>query len=200
MKKEFSFFEFVGIIVPSTILLFFLNYILSKVYNLSVVDFSKLGDSLIFIIIAYGFGHILQGVGNYFEWLLWLIYGGMPTNWLTKPNRFGNTLFQTKEREKLLAKIYNEFDEEPYKDYGRLIYTKLFTKKLTDRVDIFNGNYSLMRGISVSLLLLFFLCTYYFSWKIALLPGMLFIISTIRMVRFAKYYAKEIYRTYLVTD
>jgi hypothetical protein len=199
MKREFSFYEFVGIMVPSITFLFFLNLIITKVYQITLVDFSKIGESIIFIVIAYGFGHLLQGLGNYFELFVWFIYGGMPTSWLTKKNRFGNYLFDKNKQEKLLNNVYAEYGKEDNKDYRRLIYTKLFAKKLTDRIDIFNGNYSLMRGLSVSFILLSFVCCYYFKWQIVILPAILSIIAVIRMFRFAKYYAKEVYRTYLVT-
>lgn len=167
------------------------------VYKLTLVDFSKFGESLIFIVVAYGFGHILQGLGNYFESFLWFIYGGMPTSWLTKKNRFGKYLFEKSDREKIVEKIYTEYGKEEGKDFSRFIYTKLFVKKLTDRIDIFNGNYSLLRGLSVCFIILSGLCIYYFNWQITIVAFLFSIIAIIRTIRFAKYYAKEIYRTYL---
>ena len=91
MKKEFSFYEFVGILVPGVTLLFFSEVIIESIYQKTIIDFSKGGESVVFLVIAYGIGHILQAVGNVFENIMWMVFGSMPTQWLTKKNRFGNT-------------------------------------------------------------------------------------------------------------
>ena len=77
MKKEFSFYEFVGVIVPSVILLFFLNAMISEIFGKSIVDFSKVGDTTVFLIVSYGFGHLIHALGNVFEKIIWWFAGGM---------------------------------------------------------------------------------------------------------------------------
>jgi hypothetical protein len=195
MKKDFSFYEFVGILVPSVILLYSIHLIVSIVYTKQYVDFGKVGDTVIFTIICYGVGHIIQSLGNLFESLIWTIYGGMPSLWINKKNRFGQTLFDDILNQKILEKLNQRFGDD-LKDYGRLTYNLLFQNNKTSRIDIFNGNYSLFRGLAISFLLISIMCGYYFNWTITLLSLIPFVLALLRMIRFAKYYATETYRTF----
>jgi len=195
MKKEFSFYEFVGIIVPSVIFLFSAQLIIENVYQRQIVDFSKIGETTIFIIVSYGLGHILQSLGNIFENILWFIYGGMPSKWLNTKNRFGNNLFENSLNQSILYKAKQEFGID-ITDYGRLAYNLIFLKGKTARIDIFNGNYSLFRGLSISFMLLVIMCAIFFTWQITLVAMVPFILAVRRMIRFAKYYATETFRTF----
>lgn len=202
MKKEFSFYEFVGIVVPGVTLLFFSNVIFEVTYKTAIVDFSKIGEFIVFLIIAYGIGHILQAVGNLFESIVWKIFGSMPTNWLTIKNRFGRTLFDNEQSEKIKAKIFQQFDEKSGKDYGRDVYNWLSLKdKITEkRIDVFNANYSLFRGLTVTFYMLTFIVGIFLGWKLILAPLVLGILANLRMFRFAKLYATEIFRTFYNYD
>lgn len=199
MKKEFSLYEFVGILIPSITLLFFTELLIDIVYDFKIVDFSKLGESIIFLMVAYGLGHILHGFGNLLEWLLWKVFGGMPTNWLTKKPRLYQKLLDDFETKKILEKINSEIGESEQKDYGRLIYTKLFAKGLTNRIDIFNANYSLFRGLTTAFIILGILTFNLIDWRYSLISFIIAFIALIRMIRFAKLYAREVFRTYLTS-
>lgn len=194
MKKEFSFYEFVGIIVPSAIFLYSTQLIIEFVYQKQIVDFGKIGETAIFVIVCYGVGHILQSLGNIFENILWFIYGGMPSKWLTSKNRFGKNLFDKPLNDKISEKVKLQFGDG-ISDYGRLTYNLIFLKEKTARIDIFNGNYSLFRGLSVCFLLITIMCGFFFSLQIATLATIPFFLSLMRMIRFAKYYATETFRT-----
>jgi hypothetical protein len=195
MKKEFSFYEFVGILVPSAILLYATQIIIEIVYQKQIVDFGKLGESIIFVIICYGVGHTLQSLGNIVENAVWFLYGSKPTGWLTKKNRFGKTLFENPLNQRIEEKVKHKFGDD-IKDYGSLTYNLLFQNGKTSRIDIFNGNYSLFRGLAISFLLITVMCGYFFDWKITGIAIIPFILSLMRMVRFAKYYATETFRTF----
>src|SRR5262249_50298328 len=122
MKREFSFYEFVGILVPGVTVLFFSEVMIEMFYKKNIIDFSKIGESVIFLIIAYGIGHILQSLGNLFENIMWKLFGGIPTQWLTKKNRFGVTLFDSEQTEKIKTKIFQRFGEKIGKDYGKDVH------------------------------------------------------------------------------
>lgn len=198
MKKEFSFYEFVGILVPGVTLLFFSEVIIELVYQKTIIDFSKVGESVVFLIIAYGIGHILQAVGNAFEIVMWKLFGSMPTQWLTKKNRFGGTLFDAEQSDKIKTKVFQHFGEKSGKDYGRDIYNWLSLKeKVTEkRIDVFNANYSQFRGLTVTFYSLAIIVWVFLGWKLMLVPLALGLLSNFRMFRFAKLYATEIFRTY----
>jgi hypothetical protein len=203
MKKEFSFYEFVGILVPGVTLLFFSEVIVELVYKKTIIDFSKVGESVVFLIIAYGIGHILQAVGNLFETLMWeLLFGGRPSHWLTKKNRFGLTLFDPEQEQKIKTKIFQQFGETKNKDYGKDIHNWLSLKeKITEkRIDVFNANYSLFRGLTVSFYLLTIIVLILLGWKLILIPLVLGLLSNFRMFRFGKLFATEVFRTYLYLD
>lgn len=195
MKKDFSFYEFVGIIVPSTILLYSTQLIIEFVYQKQIVDFAKIGETAIFVVVCYGVGHILQSLGNIFESILWFIYGGMPSKWLISKNRFGNNLFDNPLNDKIIEKVKLQFGDG-ISDYGRLTYNLIFLKEKTARIDIFNGNYSLFRGLSVCFLLITIICSFFFNWQTITLASIPFFLSLMRMIRFAKYYATETFRTF----
>ena len=198
MKKEFSFYEFVGILVPGVMILFFGAISYEDITGKSIVDFSKFGESLIFIIVAYGTGHILHSIGNLYESIFWELFGGMPTQWLIKKNRFGKFLFSKTQREAILSKIKNQFGDSLEKDYGMDVYNWLSLKKevTVKRIDVFNANYSLLRGMAVTFYLLTISSMFFFSWKVVLAALVLGLLSNYRMYRFAKIHAIEIYRTY----
>ncbi len=195
MKKEFSFYEFTSIIVPSVILLFSLNAIFEHVEKKVIVDFGKIGETVIFMIIAYGVGHIIQSLGNIYEKAIWTFYIGMPTKWLTNKNRFGKNLFEEKLNQTIIIKVKEKYAEE-CNDYGQLVYNKLYLDGKTNRIDIFLGNYGLYRGLSITFFILFLLSFYYYNWQITIVMFLVFILITRRMIRFAIYYAKEVYKTF----
>ncbi len=195
MKREFSFYEFVAILVPSALLLYASQLIIEHVYHKQIVDFAKIGETVIFVIICYGVGHIIQSLGNFFEDIVWFVYGGMPTKWLTHKNRFNKYLFEQSLNQRIVEQVKNRFGDD-IEDYGRLTYNLLFQKHKTKRIDIFNGNYSLFRGLAVSFLIITALCSYYLTWPISLIALVPFILATVRMIRFAKYYATETFRTF----
>lgn len=201
MKKEFSFYEFVGIIVPSVILLFFVEYILETVYRITLFDFSKIGESVVFVVVGYGLGHMLQALGYGLEKILWWFFNGKPSNWLyfTPKSKF-QTLFDSKTKEKILSKIHNKFGKSDNKNYAHNIYVLLFHKKLTDRIDIFNGNYSLFRGLSIAFIISTILFSLYYRNWVFLIFLALAIVAIIRMVHFAKLYARELFQTFMTMD
>jgi hypothetical protein len=197
MKKEFSFYEFAGIIVPSVTFLFCMQLLIEIETGKQIINFASLGESIAFLIVAYAFGHILQGMGNAYEWILWRkLYGGMPSNWITKATRFNSKLLDDDFKNKLLAKLYAKFGEVPKKDYGRDAYKAVEYAGKSQRADIFNGNYSLFRGLVIAFIGVTIATVNFFGWRYSIFPFLCVIICHIRMVRFAKYYASDVYRTY----
>lgn len=198
MKREFSFYEFVGIMVPSVTLLFFLQELYVFHYQSPrVVDYTNIGESIIFLVIAYGFGHLLHAVSNLYEYILWKIAGGMPSQWLLRKNNFGKTLFDDHLTYMIRDKLIANYGDDRGNDYGRLVLSKLRSEQKAATLEIFNGNYSLSRGLAVAFLILAVLCfgigQLSFGWSAILICA----IATYRMIRFSLYFARELYRCYL---
>ena len=121
----------------------------------------------------------------------------MPTKWLLNLNRFDESVVDNAVKNKVIDKLTAEFTTiDNSIDYGLIIYNKLAQKQLTTRIDIFNGNYSLFRGLNVTFLSLGSYLLYLREWLLAGICLFCLFICIRRMVRFAKHYAKEIYRCY----
>ncbi len=86
--------------------MFFAELIVENVYAKDIIGFSEIGESIVFIFIAFGIRHILQVIGNVFESIFWKIIGGMPTQWFTKKNLFRIELFDSEKTEKIRTKIF----------------------------------------------------------------------------------------------
>lgn len=195
MKKELSYYEFAGILVPSVIFLYVTNFISGFIYEKQLVDFGKIGETVVFFILAYGFGQLLQGLGNIFEKIYWALWKGMPTKWLSSKNRLGNNLFNDELNSRILINVEQKFGHG-LADYGKAVNSYVIQKGSVSRIDIFNSNYSLFRGLSVSFLLISIICFHYFDWTIAVYPMVFFLLAVMRMHRFAVHYASEVFRTF----
>ncbi|MDP9316368.1 MAG: hypothetical protein M3R24_36865 [Chloroflexota bacterium] len=85
----------------------------------------------------------------------------------------------------------------------RQIYAAVSLKGMAGRVDVFNGNYGICRGIAAALLIVLVILTIGSAlhyWNIQL--GLIFCLALAlyRMDRFAKHYARELYAQFLQTN
>lgn len=203
MKKEFSFYEFVGVIAPGAILLIGLQYCFPAFAGyLKKPDFS-LGDLGVFIILSYVLGHLIAAVGNLLEYLYWRCWQGKPTQWIRKEDCAfldGSQIKVLPEKLTLLLgfPVHSPKDYEPDKWHSitRQVAAALHQAKVADRMEIFNGNYGLLRGMAAALLVItpmLPLCKGLEAWPEALFAAFLFVMAVYRMHRFGCHYARELY-------
>ena len=210
--KNFDFYEFAGVLTPGTLFL----YSISLIYpNLAIYiqgkDFT-VGQLGLFVILSYVAGHLLQALGNLIEWLYWNIYGGMPTDWVRTNKTKKNFLISEQQIDLLERQIQSKLKlTEPFtfsdklskKDWSgltRQICAAVQTGERSQRIDIFNGNYGLFRGIASAFLGALILLTIENGltyWKISLLLLSGFGVAIFRMDRFGKYYAREVFIQFL---
>jgi hypothetical protein len=197
MKKEISFYEFVGILMPGSIILFGTNFILLRGTKNELFDMAKIGETVVFLVLAYATGHFVQAIANILEKPLWWIFGGMPTDWLLKPNRFKKKLFPEPLNQQICDKVTAKYGGN-VTHVGRLVYNHIFLNSKTGRIDVFNGNYSLFRGLTIASLLLGIISIphYHLNWWQGILALSPSILMLRRMIRFANYYATETFRTF----
>lgn len=209
MKKDFSFYEFVGVIAPGTVVLLVLLYVFpDAVSNAYLKDFSisKFG---IFIIVAYVAGHLIQSVGNVVERVWWYFFGGMPTTWVI---RKGNCPFLSDEQHaSILPRVSSilklptkyalqEYSAQDWFSVARQIYAAVKTANAAERVDIFNGNYGFFRGIAASLILAIILVLVkarFTEPSLLAIFCITFAMAIARMHLFGKHYARELYIQFL---
>ncbi len=203
MNRSFDFYEFAGVIVPGAVLTLGLMLLFPE----SRVFFSKdgvtFGELGLFIVIAYAAGHLVQGIGNWIEWIWWKVWGGLPSRRVLSGH-----LLSADQHERVVAALRE--DGNVTNDIAtcsssealaivREVYSVVAGSGKAGRVDIFNGNYGLLRGLAAAFLMLLIA-------SVTLMKG-LFVIASLcvllalalqRMHRFGKHYALELFVQYLL--
>ena len=202
--KSFNLYEFSGVLIPGTIILFGVSLCFPQLKGVLLTDIS-FGDFGIFIILAYASGQLVQAIGNLLEELWWRLQGGKPTDWIRKGQTRLLAKVQLKEladhiSKKLGLKIGNDLmgvSESDWHNIIRQIYSYISTKAATERVDTFNAYYGLNRGMAAAFLLLLVLSLMLNLgvWSAVMMTLML--LSLYRMNRFGENYARELFIQFL---
>lgn len=204
--KQFDHYEFSGLLLPGATLIAGLIVIFPKSISLDdllKVTFGSLG---VFVVLSYVLGHLVQAVGNLTEWLWWHAAGGLPTDWLrTKPHRLlsrdQTETLQPRARERLSV---------PHLDIGkatkrewyavtRQIHADVSGAGRSARVEIFNGNYGLHRGLAAALLCVAIAATLAEPrrFDVGIVAAVGSGLALIRMHRFGIHYARELFVQFL---
>jgi hypothetical protein len=200
--RNFEFYEFAALLTPGVITLAGLLWMFPSV-GPHPLDLST-GSLGLILILAYAAGHLIQIAGNLIENCYWMMWGGRPTDWVTA------------KKHSLISKPQILVLEEQVRDglpgfhfqelYGcgkvhwlaatRQIYAAVSKVGMAARVDIFNANYGLCRGMAASFLILLgsSLAAFHFTQiRREMLLLALFIAAMFRMHKFAVYYARELF-------
>lgn len=202
--KTPTFYEQVGIIIPGSVFLFGLLFYFPSLRELLAKDGVSVGQLGIFVLLSYAAGHLIAAVGNLGESLLWPLAGGMPTDWVTKQE---TTLISPQQRRQVESRIGSRLsitieslvglDRKVWWPISRQIYSDVARNGQPERVDTFNGNYGLNRGLSGACLLLVCIAVIARSWGSA---GLLLVLACVygyRAYRFGVYYGRELYVQFL---
>jgi hypothetical protein len=197
---KFDLYDYVGVIVPGTIVVLTLA-LLYPALAPTVQNSISLGDLGIMLILAFLVGHLLQAIGNVWEWIIWKPSGGMPTSW---PSKSASTLLTAAQKGRLETKLQSDFGTglDALSDGRgpiREIFVRIRQNGKPDRIEKFNRNYGLMRGAAAGFLvstLLVLINNPAEYQAIALLLGGVGL-ATYRMVRFGTHYAREVFAEYL---
>jgi len=207
--KELSFYEQVGILLPGAVLLFGLVLLAPEFRTaVSAEGAVTVGGLGLFLILAYALGHLVAAVGNLLEGVLWRLAGGMPASWVRDPKRA--RLLTAGQHQALLSKVKKRSGAEvtairglPRAEWRGLfsgIYRDVLSHDRSDRLEVMLGSYGLNRGLAAACLIL--LATTFVrqppQWRWYAV-GLAFAVAGygFRMVRFALYWAREVYAAYL---
>ena len=169
--------------------------------NISVGGFG------IFLILAYVGGHLVQAIGNALETIWWKLWGGMPTDWVWQGKRTLLSAAQMTALGELTKKLglggsvdTKAMPSSAVSAMTRQVYALVASEGRAGRVDVFNGNYGLMRGIASALLFVacLIMATDFRNWVVALAVLGGAAISVYRMHRFGRLYARELFVQFLV--
>src|SRR5262245_47565209 len=154
--KRFDFYEFAGVLAPGVVVMYGLARIypgLGILVHDEKVGFGELG---LLLILAYVAGDLLQSLGNLIEWRWWRCAGGWPSDWVR--TRKWNIIAAAQWRV-LPARIRNglqitcpddlvKLTPEEWRPITRQVYAAVRKAGRAERVDIFNGNYGMFRGVA----------------------------------------------------
>lgn len=161
--EKINIYEYSGIVCPGAVFIVGLYFIVPSIYsNLEIFSF---GAAVLFIIISFCVGNILQGIGNIFE------------DFIYSPKKYTNHILK-KEK---INKTHTEIVEYLTKN-----------NKL-EKLNIYNRQYGLMRGMCASFLCLIFISigTYKES-TYTLILLLLFCFSLYRAIHFMKLYTETL--------
>lgn len=209
--KKFDSYEFTGILAPGAVVVYGLGRIYPEVGILVRDEKISFGELGLLLILAYVAGHLVQSFGNLIELIWWKCAGGVPTDWIRKPKQ---SLIASMQREVLPTRIrdllriecpndLNSVSSGDWKPVTRQIYAAVRKTGRADRVDIFNGNYGMFRGIAASLLVVLVAALNDAKTDRWTLYGALVVmalLALIRMHRFGVHYARELYVQFVAIE
>jgi hypothetical protein len=205
-EKQFDFYEFAGIVMPGAILLVGLGQILPPLAAMVPVKDMSLGSLGTFLILSYAAGHIVQTLGNMIEKLWWYI-PGMPSDWVRTDR--GHLLSQSQRtllQDQLPAKLglpspfsFSSVDAKGWFAITRQVYAAVAAAERASRIETFNGNYGLNRGLGAALLAvaIVVLLADRSNWPYTVGLVAVAIAALYRMHRFGRHYARELFVQFL---
>lgn len=203
--EKLTFYEQVGILIPGALFLSVLLMIVpgADAY-LSTKDIS-IGTFGVFLIVAYASGHAIAAVGNLLETIWWKLWGGMPTDWVIYHRDW---VLNHLQKHALLAAVNTAFGHTiskveglPVKEWrpiGRQVYRYALSLN-PGRIETFNGNYGLNRGLAAALLTLAVVNLSTHAKPAALSEALLVagLVFGYRAHRFGVHFAREVYLVFL---
>jgi hypothetical protein len=202
-----TFYEQVGIVIPGAVLLFGLLQFFPALRTLFGADGVSLGELGIFFLLAYAAGHLVAAVGNVGENIGWRISGGMPSDWVIKTS---TNLISPQQLELLDARVRSRLAidvlsvrglaQKVWRPISRQLYADVMRNGKPDRIDTFNGNYGLNRGLAASTLLLAGVAASKAHWAVGSVLIAASAIYGYRAYRFGVHYARELYVQFLALN
>jgi hypothetical protein len=201
-----TFYEQVGIVIPGSVFVFGLLLFFPALQTVLLKDGVSLGDLGIFVLLSYAAGHLIAAIGNVGESLFWRLFGGMPTDWIT---RTSTTLLSSSQVDLVEKKLQTRLginekprglDPQVWWPISRQIYADVAKNGKPERIDTFNGMYGLNRGLAAATFALACVGGAQGKWSIALALVGLAAVYNYRAYRFGVYYGRELYLQFLVLD
>lgn len=200
-------YEQVGIVIPGALFLVGVNLLVPEARQLTGTTSVSLGEFGIFFLLAYAAGHFVAAIGNFGESIAWRTLGGMPSDWIVKadtklisPLQRGGLDEKVRSRLAIDVLTVVGMDREVWWPISRQLYAYVMRNGKPERIDAFNGNYGLNRGLCAtsSVLTITALAQQHWVLAVAFFIGML--AFGYRAYRFGIHYARELYVQFLAID
>lgn len=206
--RKFDLYEFTGIIVPGTVLLVGVSFCSPAISKVVFEQDLSVGKTAVSLIVAYGLGHLVAALGNLIEKVWWWAWRGWPSDWprsgchhllAAEQLRHLNSAFSGK----LGLQFVGDFQQLTSHDWFavvRQMYATAAAHGAVQRVDIFNGNYGLNRGLAAALIAILAVVQItqgFAHWRAELLLALGVAVAVYRMHRFGVHYARELFVQFL---
>lgn len=131
----------------------------------------------------------------------------MPSDWVTKSE---TTLISPQQRDLLNAKVGSRLgvvvstirglEQKAWRPITRQLYADVMRNGKPERIDTFNGNYGLNRGLAAACLTLACVGAVEANWRVGAALLLASIVYAYRAYRFGVHYAQELYVQFLTLD
>lgn len=202
--KKFDFYEFTGVLAPGAVVVYGLARIYPDLGIIARDEKISFGELGLLLILAYVVGHLIQAFGNVIESIWWKCNGGWPSDWVRTNKR---DIIAKAQWNVLPARIRDSLKIEcpdnlaavtpkDWKSITRQVYAAVRKAGRADRVDIFNGNYGMFRGVAAGIIVILvaaFNDVETGPWKLYGVLLVMALLAVMRMHRFAVNYARELF-------
>jgi hypothetical protein len=159
VASKFNFYDFLGYIIPGSFLTLVFAYLLFSSLgetDVLVKNLSGFGETIIFLVIGYFVGHLIQVRGAWIEREEKKRWGGwFSIQFLRKDNNhytedFKRRLKESAEKQFGIVEIKGgrkEIRDRRYQEIFQLCYTSVVQKGASGQADIFNAICLMLRGI-----------------------------------------------------
>jgi hypothetical protein len=207
--KDFTLYDVLGVLAPGTVVTVGVVTLYPETAVLLTQKDFSIGDFGLIVLISYVAGNLVAALGNLIEIPYWKMRGGNPTDRARKSS--GNVLTSREQdavQDKLRGVEMIGAQEEirslktgDWWSLGRRIYSYVEARAMIRRIDVFNAQYGMNRGIAagfVALIIMLIIRSGFTLWRTELILAGCAALAVYRMDRFSRYYASELFRQFLV--
>jgi hypothetical protein len=207
--KPFTLYDVLGVLAPGTVLVVGIVTLYPGTVGLFTRSDFTAGSFGLIVLVSYVAGNLVAALGNFLEVPYWWLARGRHTEKArsTKAgilSSFQLLQLQSKLHETGMLPPDRNLDQLAPEDWfglTRQIHSYIDVRKLTERVELFNAQFGMNRGIAAGFLALagmVFLHQGWSGWRIATLLGVAAVLAFYRMHRFSRHYAQALFRQFLV--
>jgi hypothetical protein len=204
LPRDVDYYEFAAILVPGAALVLGASTALSLPLPAIASDIT-IGGFGVVVLASFVCGHLVQAVGNVLEAAWWKAAGGWPTDKVRagKAHLPAAQVAGIEARLSVVLKLdgvhVRDLSRAEWRAIVQQIRAALGPGDAVKRLEIFNANYGLFRGLASALLVVaaILVATDVHRWPLACLFVSAAGVALLRMHRFAGHYGRELFAQFL---